>query len=117
CLLSPARGLLRHVIRAPEIYLIPRSDGRIVVGTTLEEAGFDKRTDVDSIQRLHRSAIAMVPELRNARILEDWAGLRPGTPDTLPILGPTPRPATTLPPAISATAFSSPRSRRRPWRR
>jgi glycine oxidase len=92
CLLSPARELPRHVIRSPEIYLIPRSDGRIVVGTTVEEAGFDKRTDVDTIQRLHRAAIALVPELRNAKILEDWAGLRPGTPDNLPILGSTPIP-------------------------
>lgn len=89
CLLSPARELLRHVIRSPEIYLIPRSDGRIIVGTTVEEAGFDKRTDVDTIQRLHRVAVALVPELRNAKILEDWAGLRPGTPDALPILGST----------------------------
>jgi glycine oxidase len=89
CLVSPARELLKHVIRSPEIYLIPRSDGRIVVGTTVEEAGFDKRTDVATIQRLHRAAIAMVPELRNSKILEDWAGLRPGTPDSLPILGAT----------------------------
>jgi len=92
CLIAPSRDLLRHVIRAPEIYLIPRSDGRILVGTTVEEAGFDKRTDVPTMQRLHRSAIALVPELRNARILADWAGLRPGTPDGLPILGPTPIP-------------------------
>ncbi len=92
CLISPARELLKHVIRSPEIYLIPRSDGRIIVGTTVEEAGFDKRTDVATIQRLHRAAIAMVPELRNARILEDWAGLRPGTPDALPILGATATP-------------------------
>jgi glycine oxidase len=55
----------------------------------VEEAGFDKRTDVATIQRLHRAAIALVPELRNAKILEDWAGLRPGTPDGLPILGTT----------------------------
>jgi len=92
CLLSPARGLLQHVIRSPEIYLIPRSDGRILVGTTLEEVGFDKRTEVDAIQRLHRGAIALVPELKNAKILEDWAGLRPGTPDALPILGATATP-------------------------
>jgi glycine oxidase len=89
CLVSPRRELLKHVIRSPEIYLIPRSDGRILVGTTVEEVGYDKRTDVATIQRLHRSAIAMVPELRNAKILEDWAGLRPGTPDALPILGAT----------------------------
>ena len=92
CLISPSRELLKHVIRSPEIYLIPRSDGRIIVGATVEEAGFDKRTDVATIQRLHRAAIAMVPELRNAKILEDWAGLRPGTPDSLPILGPTATP-------------------------
>lgn len=89
CLVSPSRALLKHVVRASEVYLIPRSDGRIVVGTTVEEAGFDKRTDVATIQRLRRAAVALVPELRNAKILEDWAGLRPGTPDALPILGAT----------------------------
>jgi glycine oxidase len=92
CLASPSRTLLKHVIRSPEVYLIPRSDGRIVVGTTVEEAGFDKRTDVTTIQHLHRSAVAIIPELRNAKILEDWAGLRPGTPDALPILGATQTP-------------------------
>ena len=79
-------------IRSPEAYLVPRSDGRILVGTTVEEAGFDKRTDVATIQRLHRAAIALVPTLKNAKILEDWAGLRPGTPDALPILGATSTP-------------------------
>jgi glycine oxidase len=92
CLISPSHYLLKHVIRAPEVYLIPRSDGRILVGATVEEAGFDKRTNVETIQRLHHAAIAIVPELRNAKILEDWAGLRPGTPDALPILGPTATP-------------------------
>jgi len=92
CLVAPSRDFLKHVIRTPEVYLIPRSDGRILVGASVEEAGFDKRTDVATIQRLHRAAIALVPELRNARILEDWAGLRPGTPDSLPILGGTATP-------------------------
>ncbi len=92
CLASPSRNLLKHVVRTPEVYLIPRSDGRILVGATVEEAGFDKRTDVATIQRLHRAALALVPELRNAKILEDWAGLRPGTPDALPILGATATP-------------------------
>jgi len=92
CLVAPSRSLLMRVVRSPDVYLIPRSDGRIIVGTTVEEAGFDKRTDRDTIQRLHRAAIALVPELRNAKILEDWAGLRPGTPDALPILGGTPTP-------------------------
>ena len=73
------RDLLRHVVRAPEAYLVPRSDGRILVGATIEEAGYDKRTDVDTIQRMHRAAIDLVPALANARILEAWAGLRPGS--------------------------------------
>jgi len=89
CLAAPSRTFLKHVIRSPEIYLIPRSDGRILAGTTVEDAGFDKRTDPATIQRLHRAAVAMVPELQSAKILEDWAGLRPGTPDALPILGAT----------------------------
>jgi glycine oxidase len=82
-----SRNVLRHVIRAPDVYLVPRSDGRIVIGSTLEEAGYDKRTDVDTIQRLHHAAIRMVPALSEARMLQAWAGLRPGTPDALPILG------------------------------
>jgi glycine oxidase len=92
CLAMQPRSLLKHVIRSPQAYLIPRSDGRLLVGATVEEAGFDKRIDVASIQRLHRAAVALVPELRNAKILEDWAGLRPGTPDALPILGTTATP-------------------------
>src|ERR1700683_1633942 len=92
CLAAPSRSLLKYVIRSPEVYPIPRSDGRILVGSTVEEAGFDKRTDVATIQRLYRAAVAMLPELSNAKILEDWAGLRPGTSDALPILGSTPTP-------------------------
>jgi glycine oxidase len=89
CLVMHPRGLIKHVIRTPDVYLIPRTDGRLLVGATVEEAGFDKRTDPTTIQRFHRSALAMVPKLANARILEGWAGLRPGTPDNLPILGAT----------------------------
>jgi glycine oxidase len=89
CLVMQPRNLLRHVIRTPDVYLIPRSDGRLLVGATVEEAGFDKRTDAGAIQKLHRAALKLVPKLADARILEDWAGLRPGTPDGLPILGAT----------------------------
>jgi glycine oxidase len=83
---------LRHVIRKKGLYLIPRSDGRILIGATLEEAGFDKKTDPDTIQRLYHDATVLVPDLSKARILEAWAGLRPGTPDGLPLLGRTPTP-------------------------
>jgi glycine oxidase len=92
CLVMPSRTLLKHVIRSPKAYLIPRSDGRLLVGATVEEAGFDKRTVPETIQRLHRAALELVPKLRDAKILEDWAGLRPGTPDGLPILGATATP-------------------------
>ena len=90
CLVMPFRTLIQHVVRSPKVYLIPRSDGRLLVGATVEEAGFDKRTDPDTIQRLHKTALELVPKLADARLLEDWAGLRPGTPDALPILGATP---------------------------
>jgi glycine oxidase len=92
CLAMHPRDLLKHVIRTPNVYLIPRSDGRLLVGATVEEAGFDKRTDPATILRLHKAALELVPQLRDARILGDWAGLRPGTPDALPILGATPTP-------------------------
>lgn len=83
---------LHHVIRSPEVYLVPRSDGRIVIGATVEEAGYDKRTDGSTIQRLHHAAIRIVPGLAQGRVLEAWAGLRPGTPDDLPIVGTTQTP-------------------------
>jgi glycine oxidase len=92
CFVMARRDLLQHVVRSPEIYLIPRSDGRLLAGATVEEAGFDKCTVPDTIQSLERAATRMLPELKEARILEAWAGLRPGTPDALPILGSTPTP-------------------------
>jgi len=89
CLAMHPRDLIKHVIRTPDVYLIPRSDGRLLVGATVEEAGFDKRVDAATLKRLHQAALALFPKLADSRILEDWAGLRPGTPDALPILGAT----------------------------
>ena len=86
------RRLLRHVVRSPEIYLVPRSDGRLLIGATVEDVGFDKRVDPAVIQRLHQDAANLVPEIGELRMHEAWAGLRPGTPDDLPILGTTPVP-------------------------
>ena len=87
CVVMPEKELVRHVVRAPEVYLIPRSDGRMLIGATTEEAGFDKQTVPDTILKLRQAAMDLVPKLADARILEAWAGLRPGTPDGLPILG------------------------------
>ncbi|MGA3087246.1 MAG: glycine oxidase ThiO [Terriglobales bacterium] len=88
-IVMPEKEMVRHVVRTPDVYLIPRSDGRMVIGATAEEAGFDKQTVPETIERLRRAAIDRVPSLADARIQEAWAGLRPGTPDALPILGPT----------------------------
>ncbi len=77
---------IRHVVRGDQVYLVPRSHGQVVVGSTLEDAGYDRRTDVNTIKNLLHAALELAPGLAAARIHEDWAGLRPGTPDELPIL-------------------------------
>jgi len=84
--------VVRHVIRGREVYVVPRTDGRVLIGATVEEAGFDKRVAPETIQRLHQAAANLIPQLGEAKMLEAWAGLRPATPDGLPILGPTSTP-------------------------
>jgi glycine oxidase len=80
---------LQRVLWSEHIYLVPRNDGRILAGATVEYVGFDKRTTVGGIEKILSAAIELAPGLANARIEETWAGLRPDTPDHLPILGPT----------------------------
>jgi glycine oxidase len=88
-LAAPRRDFLKHTVRSAEVYLVPRSDGRILVGATVEEALFDKRVQPEVIQRFHQLAANFAPELGEARMLEAWAGLRPATADNLPVLGKT----------------------------
>ncbi len=80
---------LTHVVRSEAVYLVPRSDGRVVVGSTLENAGYNKQADVNTIQRLFHAALELAPGLTGSKVHEAWTGLRPGTPDELPILGET----------------------------
>ena len=80
-------GLLTHVVRTPDIYLVPRSSGKILVGATVEDVGYDKTVAPQAIRSLHRSAADVVPPLAKAAVVSSWAGLRPGTPDDLPIIG------------------------------
>jgi len=80
---------IERVLWSEKIYLVPRNDGRIVAGATVEHAGFDKRVTAGGIAKILSAAIELAPGLANARIEETWAGLRPDTPDHLPILGPT----------------------------
>jgi glycine oxidase len=85
-------GLLQHVVVAPEVYMVPRSSGKVLIGATVEDVGYDKTVEPETVQSLHRAAGELVPELASAPITESWAGLRPGTPDDLPLLGETETP-------------------------
>ena len=81
--------LLQHVVVAPDVYLVPRGSGRILIGATVEDVGFDKTVVEETIQRLHSAANLLVPELGAASVVDSWTGLRPGTPDDLPLMGAT----------------------------
>lgn len=83
------KDLLQHVVHAPDVYIVPRGSGKILIGATVEDIGFDKTVSSSTIQNLQSIAAKYLLELASAPIVESWAGLRPGTPDDLPILGPT----------------------------
>jgi glycine oxidase len=78
---------LRCVVRMPGMYLMPRGDGRVTVGATIEHVGFDETVQEPAIRKLIEAALRLLPEARTPPEMESWAGLRPGTPDGLPILG------------------------------
>lgn len=95
----PARGQMAalrspkvsfaRVVASPRGYLIPREDGRLIAGSTLEDAGFEKAVTPEGLQRILAAALEIAPELAGAAVVETWSGLRPDSPDHLPILGPT----------------------------
>lgn len=87
--LEAARPLLRHVVEAPGVYLVPRAGGRVLVGATLEDNGFAPGLDAPVLEDLRRRALALVPALAALPVVESWAGFRPCSPDELPILGPS----------------------------
>lgn len=87
--LQPDGLRLRRVVRSENGYLVPRRDGRIVAGSTSEHAGFEKRVTPEGIRKILDTTLELIPDLSTASIVESWSGLRPGTPDDLPILGPT----------------------------
>jgi glycine oxidase len=80
---------IERVLWSERIYLVPRNDGRILAGATVEHVGFDKTVTASGIHANLDAAIELVPALAAARVEEVWAGLRPDTPDHLPIIGPT----------------------------
>lgn len=89
-LLRADRPILRRIVEHGKNYLVPRDDGRILVGATEEDAGFDTRTTSAGVCDLLAEAIALCPALADTELERAWAGLRPGSMDTRPYLGRAP---------------------------
>lgn len=81
--------ILEHVIRTEEVYIVPRSTGEVVIGATVEEQGFDTTVTAGGVFELLRAADEAVPGIRELELFEASAGLRPGSRDNAPLLGPT----------------------------
>jgi glycine oxidase len=79
-------GLVSRVILGPRHYVIPRRDGRVLVGSTMEEAGFDAGTTAVAREELLAAAVGLVPALADCPLERHWAGLRPGSPDGVPYI-------------------------------
>jgi glycine oxidase len=97
--ITPARGQMlalkgqappiNHIVHTSRCYLVPRRDGRVLVGATVEYVGFNKGVTASGINSLLTSAIEAVPALADFEIVETWSGLRPDTEDHLPVIGPS----------------------------
>jgi glycine oxidase len=81
-------GLLQRALRTEECYVVPRGDGDYVVGATVEERGFDTSVTAGAVHELLRAAFEVLPGVAELEVVETLAGLRPGTPDNAPVLGP-----------------------------
>jgi glycine oxidase len=80
--------LARHVIYSPRGYVVPRRDGRLLAGSTTEDAGFEKRVTAFGVQTILSAALEISPRISSLPMIDSWAGLRPRAADTLPVLGP-----------------------------
>ncbi|NUW31328.1 glycine oxidase ThiO [Nonomuraea sp. SMC257] len=87
---------VRGTVHGTPVYLVPRGDGELVVGATQEEMGFDTRVTAGGVYELLRDARELVPGVTELEVAEVVAGLRPGTPDNLPLIGPSGTPGLTL---------------------
>jgi glycine oxidase len=77
-----------HILASERVYLVPRSDGRLIVGATMEEMGFDTAVTAGGVHELLREAYRLLPDVAELELVDAVAGLRPGTPDNLPLVGP-----------------------------
>ena len=88
--MNTAAPLLTHVLWAPGAYLVPRRDGRLIVGATVEEQGFDDKITAGGMLTLLEAAWRALPAVEELAVEEIWVGHRPGSRDDAPILGPGP---------------------------
>ncbi len=88
--LEAPRPLLRTVVFGPGAYLVPRDDGRVLVGSTLEFVGYQRDVTAGAVKTLLANALALVPALEAASFKDCWSNFRPYTPDELPLIGRTP---------------------------
>jgi glycine oxidase len=80
--------IARHVIYSPRGYIVPRREGRLLAGSTTEQAGFEKRVTAAGVHSILSSALEIAPRIAALPMIDSWAGLRPRAADTLPVLGP-----------------------------
>lgn len=85
-----APGTIRHILLAAGHYAIPRRDGLVLIGSTIEEAGFEKETTPEAREELRQAAESLAPVLAGCGIERHWSGLRPGSADEIPYIGPVP---------------------------
>jgi glycine oxidase len=78
---------LPTILSCDDVYVVPRADGTVLLGSTVEHVGFRKEVTARAVERLIAAAERLMPEIASARFVTAWSGLRPGTPDGLPILG------------------------------
>jgi glycine oxidase len=83
-----AQPLCERIVVSERVYVVPRGDGRLVVGATVEEQGFDTRVTAGGVHELLREAYRLLPEVAELELVETIAGLRPTTADNLPLVGP-----------------------------
>jgi len=85
---SPDQPVCRRIVASERVYLVPRPDGRLIVGATVEERGFDIQVTAGGVHELLREAYRALPDVAELELVEMVAGLRPGTPDNAPLIGP-----------------------------
>jgi glycine oxidase len=85
------KQLVKHIVLSKGRYIIPRIDGRVLLGSTLEFEGFDKSTPTETLNELKKEAFRIIPALSNYNVEKHWAGLRPGAIDGLPYIGEHPQ--------------------------